>query len=104
MNNPIVDNHNPTKRKFVITNYVIRLVGNDDKNYNLFELFILNCMYDIVTVIMLNSNPLFCIEDRKIFRTDDLGYLNADNICINLEQVNTTTGVAKYLEIVYFKE
>jgi hypothetical protein len=87
--------------------YVINLMENPIENNNgIFELFILNNIHKIKVILMINGEPKYQIDNKKIslikITSDFSQYLNSSNLCINIDHgINNKT--INMIESAYFK-
>ena len=108
--NPIVNidpnPKSPINSKLIINKYIVKLMEkNIEDNLGLLELFILNNIHQIPTVMILNGIPKYYINNNgiKIIKGDNWQkYLNSSNICLSLE-INKDAMYPNIAESVFYK-
>lgn len=100
---------NNSVNKIKINKYIVQLMDNNiEKNYALFELYILNKIHKIPIVIIINGNPTYYFNDN-IELLDKNNYdnnnklLNSNNICIELDFSIKEDNYPSVVEIIYYK-
>ena len=103
LNNEIIYSSNDNKL-FTINNYIIKLMeSTTENNLGLFELFILNDIYNIPIIILFNNNLQYVINNgikEKKSHVDD--YFIDTNIVINLI-ITQKNLYPENIEIIYYK-
>lgn len=81
--------------------FIVNIIQNYKlKNYSIFELFILNKIHKI-PIVLLFDGVVKLVIDNKIKKTNNIQYLNKNNICINLE--NIVNKNPQIVEVIYYK-